>query len=188
MTAPLRIPEPLATAWSKILSGSPLSSVREELARQGLLQGLAIEAAVEGTRLRFDFSSRITPYAELLRRLEPLQLSIAPEILSVKGDPRDAALLLQYRAVSGEPLRKMRDGALPAPAEAIERVRRDLHALWGAGLDHRYALRGLTCWLQGERSGTIVLDSWDALGPLDASERDEKIASLDARLAELPRA
>jgi hypothetical protein len=182
MDTALRLPEPLATAWSKILSGVPLASVRQGLVDHGLLQGLSSEAAVQEVRLRFDFSNRIASYAEQLRKLEPLGLSIAPVVVGVHGDPRDAALLTRYPTVSGQTLRKMRDGPLPMPAEARDQLHQDLHKLWDAGLDHPWALRGYGYWLQGDRTGAVVLDGWEALRPLEPSERAEKEEALRGKL------
>jgi hypothetical protein len=181
MEAVLRVPEPLATAWSRILSGADLASVRDDLAAKGLI-GLSPEAAVEAFRLRFDFANRIAPYAEKLRKIEPLALSIAPVIVGVQGNPRDAAILVRFPAVSGEEL-------APPPAlpqldpEAAGAIRRDLHALWDAGLDHGAALRGPSTWRRGQRTGRWVLEGWEALVPLDPAARAAREERLEEVLA-----
>lgn len=116
---------------------------------------------------------------EELRRLRALDVAAAPELLALiaAGDRR--VLIARYWACEDEPLVQIDDDeARVVTAAALARFERDMTVLADHGSYHPYAGEGYDSWWIGERSGTIVLDNWTALEPLESFERDKVLGEI----------
>ena len=135
--------------------------------------------------IHLDYVEGIERLRQTLEALAPLDLSIAPVPLASTVDDRSrGALLCRYAACLGEELVVMQEAAPPVPPSpaSIERYGADFTRLLDAGFDLDDALHGVFYLLCSSQTGTIVVDGWNGLVPLQAYERPEREAQLAAQL------
>lgn len=120
-----------------------------------------------------------------LKRIAPLELAAAPEVvdlLPISETQFDGALILRYPACPGERLVPADKIQGPFRPEAAERFRADMRKLGECGMVHPYA-RGLSHWLVGGETGTIVLDEWSMVQPADTAEAQQMLRTVERLLA-----
>ena len=118
---------------------------------------------------------------EALGRIRELELSVAPHVAGMFTTDRSQVIVRRYWACKGERLLKANEEPVKLSAPASGKFREDLVRLADAGFMHAAAFRGMTYWLVGERTGTIVLDGWAALQPL--RDREAMFEAIDASLS-----
>lgn len=124
---------------------------------------------------------RVSEEHALLARLRALDIAMAPEPIALLPTADGHVSIVRYWACPGEELRRLDETKAALRPEAIERVRRDIRVLTGAGYFHPYA-RGTYHWWIAERSGTLVLERWFVARPGSEEQRDEFIESVEAML------
>jgi uncharacterized protein len=155
-----------------------------------LLRTLPGIESLEGIDFRYnEFEIRVGNAGRIkaaVAALEPaatFALSIAPAVVEVIPiDAFDGVLITRYAACPGERLARIETTTGPLRDAAGARFRADMQTLVDHGLVHPYA-RGSYHWLISSETGTLVLDSWEALRPCTAAEGLEMMAKIDNLLA-----
>jgi hypothetical protein len=129
----------------------------------------------EDVQIAIGGRGRFARVVERLTRLEPLKLGPAPVVAALFSTNEVDVLVLKYWAVPGEQ-RLALDPAHQPSAEARRRLRDDLLKLANAGWMHEYAQRGTLYWRVGSKTGTVVLEDWTALEPIE--DKDQVVAML----------
>jgi hypothetical protein len=130
----------------------------------------------EELQIQIGMRGRFARTIERLKQIEPLRLSVAPVVAAVFSADESDVLVLRYWAIPGEQ-RLAFDREHQPTDTARHRFRDDLTKLADAGWMHAYALRGTLYWRVTSKTGTMVLDDWQVLQPIE--DEDE----IRARLA-----
>lgn len=121
--------------------------------------------------------------AETFEWMRSLEIAAAPEVAALIPTSDRYVLVGRYWACTEEKLLSVRSENVTFREAARKRFRRDMEVLAEHGKFHPYAPRGFFHWFVGESSGTIVMDSWLALRPCSARERDQLLERLDELFA-----
>jgi hypothetical protein len=103
-------------------------------------------------------------HAEMLERVAPLGLSIAPVVLGKVVTRENLRFVVVRQPQDGQVYHELR--RRPATEEALERALHDLERLWGAGWRCPWVDRP-GAWRVAEPSGALVYDQWGELVPVD---------------------
>jgi len=129
----------------------------------------------EELQIQIGMRGRFVRMIERLKEIEPLKLGVAPVVAAVFSTDESDVLVLRYWSIPGEQ-RLAFDPAHKPGDPARHRFRDDLLKLADAGFMHEYAMRGTLYWRVGSKSGTIILEEWSVLEPIE--NRDELVARL----------
>jgi uncharacterized protein len=157
-----------------------LASLRDVTGIESL-KGLAFR--YDEFAIRVGSSQSMEAIAASLAQVAAFALSIAPSVVEIVPlDAFDSVLVTRYAACAGERLAGIETTAAPFREAASERFRADMQKLVDHGLVHPYA-RGEFHWLISSETGTLVLDSWEALRECSAAEGRELMGNVDRILA-----
>jgi hypothetical protein len=129
----------------------------------------------EELHIQIGMRGRFARMIDRLTQIEPLKLGVAPVVAAVFSTDESDVLVLTYRAIPGEQRLAFDPAHQPADA-ARRRFREDLMKLADAGWMHEYALRGTLYWRVGSKTGTMVLDDWQVLEPIE--DKDKLVARI----------
>ena len=119
----------------------------------------------------------MAPVVQKLRGIENLKISAAPVVAATYSATKTHVIALRYWACPGEQ-RVASSNPATAPEPARRRFRDDIARLAGAGFMHQYMMRGVSYWRQGAKTGTLLLDDWTNLVPVeDAAQMVQRLST-----------
>jgi hypothetical protein len=134
-----------------------------------------VEFDNEDLHIQIGMRGQFARMVDRLNQIESLKLGIAPIVAAVFSTDDSDVLVLKYWAIPGEQ-RLAIDRAHQPDEAARHRYRDEMLKLAHAGWMHEYGLRGSQTSRIGSRTGTIVLEDWDTLEPIE--DKDAIVARL----------